>query len=279
MKIGKYFINPQNPTELKLCSTPEEEKKALEPEFINARRDNKKLKTRDYQVKWKGSPMENMMWVSREILVKMGSLIMVQRCDEKEAASAGLMTKTLTTSSIEKHFCDFSIEPEQATHTQIGALSGGQKVKVVLAASLWQNPHLIILDEPTNYLDRDGLGALTKAIEEYQGGVIIISHNREFANAVSQEKWIMEKGNLRREGASIEKEEDKKSGNKEIEVDSVKDAYGNEIKVEKQKLLTASEKKSKIKKLQKQLKDGKKNNTLTEDEIYEIEDAIENLKN
>jgi elongation factor 3 len=279
MKIGKYFINPQNPTELKLCSTPEEEKKALEPEFINARRDNKKLKTRDYQVKWKGSPMENMMWVSREILVKMGSLIMVQRCDEKEAASAGLMTKTLTTSSIEKHFSDFSIEPEQATHTQIGALSGGQKVKVVLAASLWQNPHLIILDEPTNYLDRDGLGALTKAIEEYQGGVIIISHNREFANAVSQEKWIMENGNLRREGASIEKEEDKKSGNKEIEVDSVKDAYGNEIKVEKQKLLTASEKKSKIKKLQKQLKDGKKNNTLTEDEIYEIEDAIENLKN
>ena len=56
---------------------------------------------------------------------------------------------------------------------------------------------------------------------------------------VSQEKWIMENGNLRREGASIEKEEDKKGGNKEIEVDSVKDAYGNEIKVEKQKVLTA----------------------------------------
>ena len=67
-------------------------------------------------------------------------------------------------------------------------------MKVVLAASLWQNPHLIILDEPTNYLDRDGLGALTRAIEEFKGGVIIISHNREFANAVAQEKWIMEDG-------------------------------------------------------------------------------------
>ena len=278
MKIAKYFLNPQNPTELKLCSTPQEEKKSLEPEFINARRENKKLKTKDYQVKWKGSTMENMMWVSREILVKMGSLIMVQRCDEKEAAAAGLMTKTLTTSSIEKYLGDFSIEPEQASHTQIGALSGGQKVKVVLAASLWQNPHLIILDEPTNYLDRDGLGALTKAIEEYQGGVIIISHNREFANAVSQEKWIMEHGNLRREGESIVKEEEKKDGNKQLDTDVVKDAYGNEIKVEIKKTLSASEKKSKIKKLQKKLKDGKKSNILTEDEIYEIEDEIESLK-
>ena len=279
LKICKYFVNPQNPTELKICSTPDEEKKALEPEFINARRDNKKLKTRDYQVKWKGQSMDTMLWVTREILIKMGSTILVQRCDEKEAAAAGLMTKTLTTSSIEKHLSDFSVDSEQASHTLVGALSGGQKLKVVLAASLWQNPHLIILDEPTNYIDRDGLGALTKAIEAYKGGVIIISHNREFANAVAQEKWIMERGNLRREGESIEKDHEKdKTTNKEISGGIVKDAYGNEIKVEQEKFLTPSEKKSKIKKLAKKLKDGKKNNTLTEDEIYEIEDEIDKLK-
>ena len=279
MKICKYFVNPQNQTELKICSTIEEEKKAVEPEFINARRDNKKQKTRDYQVKWKGKPIELMTWVTREILMKMGAILMVQRHDEKEAAAAGLMTKTLTAANIEKHLADFSIGAEQASHTQIGALSGGQKVKVVLAASLWQNPHLIILDEPTNYLDRDGLGALTKAIEEFKGGVIIISHNREFANAVAQEKWIMEAGNLRREGASVEKEEEKpQKGNKEISDGIVKDAYGNEIKVEYKKTLSASEKKSNAKKLAKQLKDGKKNNTLTEDEIYELEDQINALK-
>ena len=45
----------------------------------------------------------------------------------------------------------------------------------------------------------------SKAIDEYNGGVIIISHNKEFANAVSQEKWIMEKGNLRKEGESVDK--------------------------------------------------------------------------
>ena len=63
-----------------------------------------------------------MTWVTREILIKMGSLIlMVQRHDEKEAAAAGLLTKTLTAANIEKHLADFSIEAEQASHTQIGS--------------------------------------------------------------------------------------------------------------------------------------------------------------
>merc|ERR1712100_31239 len=124
----------------------------------------------------------------------------------KEAVAAGLQSKMLTSEGVEKHLMCFGLDKEQASHTFIQALSGGQKVKVVLAASMWQNPHLVILDEPTNYLDRDGLGALTKAIEEYEGGVIIISHNREFANAVSQEKWIMEAGRLRREGESLGKD-------------------------------------------------------------------------
>ena len=159
-------------------------------------------------------------------------------------------------------------------------MSGGQKVKVVLAASLWQNPHLIILDEPTNYLDRDGLGALTKAIEDFKGGVIVISHNREFTNAVSEEKWILEKGKMRKEGESINIYNSKiEIESKLIKIeDTVKDAYGNEIKIEKEKILNTSEKKSKIKKLSRQLKDGIKNNTLTEDEQYSIYDSIELLK-
>ena len=57
-------------------------------------------------------------------------------------------------------------------------MSGGQKVKVVLAACTWCCPHLIILDEPTNYLDRDSLGALANAIKEFDGGVILITHNK-----------------------------------------------------------------------------------------------------
>ena len=51
-------------------------------------------------------------------------------------------------------------------------------MKVVLAAAMWLNPHMLVLDEPTNYLDRESLGALAGAIKEYGGGVIMISHNR-----------------------------------------------------------------------------------------------------
>lgn len=50
-------------------------------------------------------------------------------------------------------------------------------MKVVLAAAMWNNPHLLVLDEPTNFLDRESLGALASAIQEFAGGVIMISHN------------------------------------------------------------------------------------------------------
>ena len=217
------------------------------------------------------------MWVKREILIKMGAIKLVQRHDEKEAVMAGVASKSLTTKDIEKHFADFGIDQEQANHTLIKSLSGGQKVKVVLAASLWQNPHLVILDEPTNYLDRDGLGALTQAIHEFKGGVVIISHNREFTNAVTEEKWIMEKGRLRREGESVMKNETVDTFEAKNEV--VFDSFGNEVKVEKKVELTEKEKKREIKMLQKQIKDGKKKGILTDDEIAELEDKLEGLKN
>ena len=277
-KVTKYFLDYTNGMELKICETPSEEKKAVEPESISARRENKKEKMKEYEVKWKGKNEESIMWVRRDVLIKMGAIKLVQRHDEKEAVMEGLASKTLTTKDIEKHFADFGIDAEQANHTLIKSLSGGQKVKVVLAASLWQNPHIVILDEPTNYLDRDGLGALTNAIYEFNGGVVIISHNKEFTNAVTQEKWIMEKGRLRREGESLEKNE--KSTTDIIGKDEVIfDSFGNEIKVEKKKQLTDKEKKRELKSLQKQLKDGKKKNLLSNDEVLELEEKIEQMKN
>merc|ERR1712188_200764 len=160
-------------------------------------------------------PLEANVWVERDTLIKMGYLKMVQREDEKQAAAAGLQTKQLTQPGIEKHLADFGVDPESASHTQLNQLSGGMKVKVVLAAATWQNPHILILDEPTNYLDREGLGALVLAIKEYKGGVLIISHNKEFCDSVATEKWIMKGGYLRIEGESNAAEEEQAAGNKE----------------------------------------------------------------
>ena len=67
---------------------------------------------------------------------------------------------------------------QQAGKLSCNCLSaGGQKVKVVLAAATWMNPHMLVLDEPSNYLDRESLGALAEAIKEFGGGVVMISHN------------------------------------------------------------------------------------------------------
>merc|ERR1719456_976745 len=272
----QWFLDPKQAFRLRKCETKEDVKLAVVPETLFKRRENKKEKTKEYEVKWMFKSIENTNWIERELLIKMGYLKMVQRKDEQEAAAAGLMTKPLTQVAIEKHLGDFGIEPEQASHTMIQALSGGQKVKVVLAASMWQNPHLVILDEPTNYLDRDGLGALTKAIEDYEGGVIIISHNREFANAVSQEKWVMEAGRLRREGESVGKDEEAGDGNAAPE--EVKDSFGNVIQVNQQKTLSDKEKKAELKRVEKSLKDHAKKKHLSEDEYWELMDRKEELK-
>merc|ERR1719456_344995 len=271
----KWFLDAKQSYRLRKCETKQEEAQAVVPEALMKRRELKKEKTKEYEVKRQFKSLEATNWIDRDTLIKMGYTKMVQRKDEQEAQAAGLMSKPLTSQAIEKHLADFGIEPEQASHTMIQALSGGQKVKVVLAASMWQNPHLLILDEPTNYLDRDGLGALTKAIEDYEGGVIIISHNREFANAVSQEKWIMEAGRLRREGESVGKDEEEE-GNAAPE--EVLDASGNVIKVNTTKNLSDKEKKAELKKVEKTLKDHAKKNYLSEDEYWELMDRKEELK-
>lgn len=60
-----------------------------------------------------------------------------------------------------------------------------QRSRLVLAAAMWSKPHLLALDEPTNYLDNDTLAALTHALKSFKhGGVIVISHNVKFVNAL-----------------------------------------------------------------------------------------------
>jgi len=275
-QAAQWFLDPKQAFRLRKCDTKEDIKFAVVPEALMKRRENKKEKMKEYEVKWMFKSMENNTWQTRAELLKMGFLKMVQRKDEQEAAAAGLMTKPLTSVAVEKHLADFGVSPEQASHTMIQALSGGQKVKVVIAAAMWQNPHLLILDEPTNYLDRDGLGALTMAIEAYEGGVIIISHNREFANAVSQEKWIMEQGRLRREGESIAKEDEAGAGN--VAPEEVKDSFGNVINVTINKSLSGKEIKAELKRIDKQLKDHAKKEYLSEEEYWELMDRKEELK-
>ena len=65
---------------------------------------------------------------------------------------------------------------------------------------MWNRPHVLVCDEPTNYLDREALGALTQAIKDFGGGVLIISHNKEFTDALCNEHWLVADGKVYTEG-------------------------------------------------------------------------------
>ncbi|KAF2857601.1 ABC transporter domain-containing protein [Piedraia hortae CBS 480.64] len=157
-------------------------------------------KSFQYEVKWVGwLPKFNTM-ISRETLLDHGFQKLVQEFDDHEASREGLGFRQLEPQVISKHFEDLGLDPEFANHTHISGLSGGQKVKVVLAGAMWNNPHLLVLDEPTNFLDRDSLGGLAVAIRDYRGGVVMISHNEEFVGALCPEQWHVNDGRLTQRG-------------------------------------------------------------------------------
>merc|ERR1712176_1695620 len=278
-KVKKMFYKDGNLVECeKFCDDKGEMQyvkksldKAVQLEAIVSRRKGKK--EHEYECKWVGMPIDMLTWVGRTLLIEMGSKTMVQREDEKQAAMAGLQNKTLATPGVEKHLADFGVTAEFATHNQLRSLSAGQKVKIVLGAAMWQNPHILVIDEPTNYLDRDALGALTEAIEKWNGGVVVISHNLEFCNRVATEKWIMDAGHLRAEGGEYT---DTKIDDKG-EPDEVFDGAGNKIDVQKQKTLSAKDLKKAIKDTEKKLKDGAKQKMSDEDK-WELEDKLASLK-
>jgi len=102
----------------------------------------------------------------------------------------------------------------------------------VLGACTWAHPHIIILDEPTNYLDRDSLGALAGAIREFAGGVVLITHNQEFADVTTKVTWVVANNQVvvngdaewekyALEAAAIMEEEDD---------DEYRDSSGNTVK-------------------------------------------------
>jgi ATP-binding cassette subfamily F protein 3 len=76
----------------------------------------------------------------------------------------------------------------------VASFSGGEKSRLALALLAWQKPHLLLLDEPTNHLDLDMRDALTIALEEYTGAVVIVSHDRSLIRAVADELWLVADG-------------------------------------------------------------------------------------
>jgi ATP-binding cassette subfamily F protein 3 len=81
--------------------------------------------------------------------------------------------------------------------TRAEKLSGGEKARLLMALATFHAPHLLILDEPTNHLDVDAREALARALNDYEGAVILISHDRHLIDACADRLWIVRGGTVR----------------------------------------------------------------------------------
>lgn len=82
-------------------------------------------------------------------------------------------------------------------HQSVQTLSGGERARLILALIIWQRPNLLILDEPTNHLDIDTREALAWGLQEFQGSVILVSHDRTLLKSVCDEFWLVNDGQLK----------------------------------------------------------------------------------
>jgi ATP-binding cassette, subfamily F, member 3 len=76
-------------------------------------------------------------------------------------------------------------------------LSGGEKARFVLATIVWQTPNLLLLDEPTNHLDLEMRSALTFALQEYQGAVVLVSHDRHLLKTTAENLYLINNGQVK----------------------------------------------------------------------------------
>ncbi|MDB5914726.1 MAG: transporter-related protein [Ramlibacter sp.] len=78
----------------------------------------------------------------------------------------------------------------------VGSMSGGEKARLVLAMIVWQRPNLLLLDEPTNHLDLATREALGMALNEFEGTVMLVSHDRALLRSVCDEFWLVGRGGI-----------------------------------------------------------------------------------
>ncbi|KAG6826327.1 hypothetical protein H0H92_000307 [Tricholoma furcatifolium] len=139
-----------------------------------------------------GEDLEEVMKATRQFTeeeaqkMKDGSVVVakVLEVDTREAQCLGLL-HPLVRCEIEKHFAHFSLEPEFVSHNPMRGLSGGQKVKIVLLLMVY-----------IDYHDHESLAALIEALKVFEGGVLVITHKRDFSESLCKEVWAMREGLL-----------------------------------------------------------------------------------
>jgi len=197
---------------------------------------------REYEAELENCSQDMNQWIGEDDLIRRGYGKLLKIIDSKCDAAEGGFQIALTQQNVEAHLEKIGMTKENATHVKIKQLSNGEKVKVVIGAALWMCPHILILDEPTNNIDRDGLAALKEAINEFEGGIIIITHDEQFCNSICKEIWVIENTVLNVKGDPEWMSNALKTKIETKMEEEMTDANGNITKVKQKKKLTRKEK-------------------------------------
>lgn len=197
---------------------------------------------REYEAELENCSQDMNQWIGEDDLIRRGYGKLVKIIDSKCDAAENGFQIALTQQNVEEHLEKIGMTKENGTHVKIKQLSNGEKVKVVIGAALWMCPHILILDEPTNNIDRDGLAALKEAINEFEGGIIIITHDEQFCNSICKEIWVIENCILNIKGDPEWMQNALKTKVETKVEEEMIDANGNVMKVKQPKKLSRKEK-------------------------------------
>lgn len=268
LKKTTYIMTEEDEKQLDKIITVELEGKNIKKQIkklVGSRRNGRV--EREYEVEVEGLTMDFNQWLKYSDLVKRGYDKLLKIIDSKCDAAENLFQVALTQQNVEEHLEKVGMLRETASHVKIKHLSNGDKVKVVIGAALWMLPHILILDEPTNNIDRDGLAALSEAIKEFEGGIIIITHDEQFCHNICKEIWVIENQvlNIKGDPDWMRNAVGEKLGERKLE-DEMIDANGNVIKLKVTKKTLTRKERLALEKRKKMLKELGED--VSEDEEY-----------
>ncbi len=113
----------------------------------------------------------------------------------KDALANGVTGRDTRQQSLRTYLGTFNFSGDQVMQS-VGTMSGGEKARLVLAMIVWQRPNLLLLDEPTNHLDLATREALGMALNEFEGTVMLVSHDRALLRSVCDTFWLVARGGV-----------------------------------------------------------------------------------
>ncbi len=185
-----------------------------------------------------------------------------------------LMGETATIAQIRARLGGFGFGADKVG-TKVENLSGGEKARLLLSIAAFKGPHVLILDEPTNHLDVDSREALILAINEYEGCVILISHDRHLVETCADRLWLVADGTVKRYHGDLEDYQDlilgRPSKRKE---EGVEETTKPSVNKKQNSRRSSAARRSELAPLKSQVRDAEKKLNKLENDLGKIENAL-----